>query len=348
MGNLLSYSGITTKIRAMESHFISDSQFREMASLDSVSEAVEYLKRQPSYSEIFSGVEDQNLHRGTIEGMLVLSKYRDFAKLYRFSNLQQRKFLDLYFMHYEVAILKRCLRSALNKQEIDIDLSIFREFFEKHSNLDLIKLSESQSIGELIGNLAGTPFYDLLTHIESTESPTLFDYEMQLDLFYFKTMWKVKNKYLSKSEQKILSQCFGSKLDLLNLQWIYRSKKYYKLAPADIYALLIPLYYRLKKDDIVKLAETASVEEFYALLKGSYYGSLNLPDLTEEPNLEELYAKVLNRIYSLTRQRDPYSVASLNTYLYFKEQEINKIITTIEGIRYGLDPGEIYTLAARN
>lgn len=348
MGSLLSYSGLTTKVRAMERNFISDAHFNEMASLNSVPEAVEYLKHQPAYASIFSGLEDQELHRATIEELLVLSKYQDFTKLYRFSNLSQRKFLDLYFMHYEVAILKRCLRSALDHREIDLDLSMFREFFEKHSNLDLIKLSTSQDMNELIANLSGTPFFDLLTHIENTDSPTLFDYEMQLDLYYFKAIWKIKNKYLSKSEQKILAQCFGTKLDLLNLQWIYRSKKYYELAPADIYALLIPIYYRLKKADIIRLAEAASIEEFYSLLKNTYYGNLSISNLSEYPDLEELYAKVLDRIHSLTRQRNPYSIASLNTYLYFKEQEINKIITLIEGIRYGLDPAEIYSLAARN
>lgn len=348
MGSLLSYSGLTTKVRAMESHFISDAQFHEMSSLETVTDAVEFLKKQPAYAAIFSGLEDQELHRGAIEERLVLSKYQDFAKLYRFSNLSQRKFLDLYFMHYEVAILKRCLRSALDHREIDLDLSMFREFFEKHSNLDLIKLYTSKDMAELIANLNGTPFFDLLTHIENTDSPTLFDYEMQLDLFYFKTIWKIKNKYLSKSEQTILSQCFGAKLDLLNLQWIYRSKKYYKLAPADIYALLIPIYHRLKKADIIRLAEADTIEEFYSLMKNTYYGNLSISNLSEYPNLEELYAKVLDRIHKLTRQKNPYSIASLNTYLYFKEQEINKIITIIEGIRYGLEPAEIYSLAARN
>ncbi|MBT9776193.1 ATPase [Clostridium sp. MCC353] len=348
MGSLLSYSGLTTKVRAMESHFISDAQFHEMSSLETVADAVEFLKKQPAYAAIFSGLEDQELHRGKIEERLVLSKYQDFAKLYRFSNLSQRKFLDLYFMHYEVAILKRCLRSALDHRELDLDLSMFHDFFEKHSNLDLIKLYTSQDMTELIANLNGTPFFDLLTHIENTDSPTLFDYEMQLDLFYFKTMWKIKNKYLSKSEQAILSQCFGAKLDLLNLQWIYRSKKYYELAPADIYALLIPIYHRLKKADIIRLAEADTTEEFYSLLKNTYYGNLSISNLSEYPNLEELYTKVLDRIHKLTRQRNPYSIASLNAYLYFKEQEINKIITIIEGIRYGLEPAEIYSLAARN
>lgn len=49
MGNLLAYSGITTKVRAMQSHLITADQFRQMAALDSVSEAVDYLKRQPAY-----------------------------------------------------------------------------------------------------------------------------------------------------------------------------------------------------------------------------------------------------------------------------------------------------------
>ena len=45
MGGLLSYSGITTKVRAMESHLITDRQFGEMSTLESVSDAVEYLRR---------------------------------------------------------------------------------------------------------------------------------------------------------------------------------------------------------------------------------------------------------------------------------------------------------------
>ena len=53
MGGLLSYSGITTKVRAMESHLITDRQFGEMSTLESVSDAVEYLRRLPAYGMIF-------------------------------------------------------------------------------------------------------------------------------------------------------------------------------------------------------------------------------------------------------------------------------------------------------
>ena len=43
MGSLIAYSGITTKVKAMERWRISDSQFEEMGLLESVPEAVEYL-----------------------------------------------------------------------------------------------------------------------------------------------------------------------------------------------------------------------------------------------------------------------------------------------------------------
>ena len=69
-------------------------------------------------------------------------------------------------------------------------------------------------------------------------------------MFYFKTMWQVMNKKMKASDKKILVQCFGSRMDMLNIQWIYRCKQFYHLAPSDIYAVLIPIQYRLKASDI--------------------------------------------------------------------------------------------------
>lgn len=40
MGSLLSYSGLTTKIRAMQSRLLTDDQYRELAELKSVPQAV--------------------------------------------------------------------------------------------------------------------------------------------------------------------------------------------------------------------------------------------------------------------------------------------------------------------
>lgn len=335
MSGLLAYSGIATKVKAMQSKLLATDKLREMAALESVPEALEYLKRQPAYEDIFRDADDQSFHRSAIEQRLLLSKYRDFTKLYRFSKVSQRKFLDLYFLHYEIAILKRCLRCVLDHRSPDLDLSLFQDFFEKHSHLNLMALSASQTIQDFVSNLGGTVFYELLSDLADTPGTTLFDYELKMDLLYFKTIWK-QSSHLSKKEHEVLTKCFGSKLDVLNIQWIYRSKKYYQLSTADIYALLIPIHYRLRREDVRKLVESDGVDGFFAALKTTSYSSAADSDFCQQPNLEELYEKVLNRIHRLTCQRQPYSIAALNSYLYFKEQEVQRIITVIEGIRYGL------------
>ena len=46
MGNLLSYSGLSTKVRAMQSKLIGEAQFQEIVQMDSVPQVVAYLKKQ--------------------------------------------------------------------------------------------------------------------------------------------------------------------------------------------------------------------------------------------------------------------------------------------------------------
>lgn len=337
--SLLSYSGVSTKVRAMKSHLISDRQLREMAALEDVRSAADYLKNQPAYADIFSDLDDTRLHRSYIEQLLILSTYRDYTKLYRFSNLAQRRFLDLYFNHYEIMIIKRCLRNVMSHTHADLDLSVFRDFFERHSRIDLIRLSQVETMPDFLSVLEGSVYATALNSLPENPPTTLFDYEMRLDLLYFKTLWKI---------DKILEQSFGCQLDLLNIQWIYRSIKYYSLSAADIYALLIPVNYKLKTNEIQHMAEAATPEDFFAILRDTYYGSLSPAALEEKPDLDALHEQVMNRIYAGNSRKHPYSIAVLAAYLYFKEVEQQKIITTIEGIRYGLGASEIISLVMKS
>ena len=68
-------------------------------------------------------------------------------------------------------------------------------------------------------------------------------------------------------------------------------------------------------------------------------GRLDLGNLEKGQSLEEPCREVIDRIYELTSRKEPYSASVLNSYLYFKEREIEKIITTIERIRYGVAAG---------
>lgn len=338
MSGLLSYSGLTTKIRAMQSRLLNDQNFREIVELPNVPAAVSYLRQQPAYTSLFESEDENNLHRGQIERMLRLTIFRDFSKLYRFSNPSQREFLTLYFKRYEISILKTCLNTVFDHRDVTLNLSEFEEFFRCHSQLDISLLTASRNIGELINNLRETEYYAPLERLSSIEHPTLFDYEMTLDLYYFAQIWNDRNKISKKSELDVLTRAWGSKFDMLNLQWIYRSKRYYHMTSADIYALLIPVHYRLGKDTIKALVEAESMGAFSQVLEQTYYAK-HYDTFTVE-TLESMYAAIMKHVLSSASRQNPYSVATLYSYLYHKEHEVNRLIIALECVRYGIAPEE--------
>ena len=187
-------------------------------------------------------------------------------------------------------------------------------------------------------NLKDTEYYAPLRKLKDSQNVTLYDYDLTLNLYYFTTIWKEQKKVLKKADLDLFMRDFGSRIDLLNLQWIYRAKKYYNMKPADIYLLLIPIHYKLSTDLVKELVEAPGLEEFEnAVARTSYARHYNFrQDLT----IEQMYSECLNYLYTVDRRRNPYSIAAVNTYLFLKEEELKKLTTAMECIRYSLTPGE--------
>lgn len=338
MGNLLFYSGLTTKIRAMQKNFLNEDAFREIVELPGIPQAVAYLKQTPSYQDIFAACDESALHRGTIENMLRSAIYRDFTKLYRFSNVSQRHFLALYFKRYEVFLIKKCLNNIFDRRNTSLNLSTFGEFFRKHSQLNLPALAASSTIEEFLSNLQGTDYYRPLNAVRASEHCSLFDYETTLDLFYFSSIWKLKDKLLRKSDLREITDAYGHKFDLLNLQWIYRAKTYYRMTPADIYMLLIPANYKLTTNEITALAEAETADTFHALLAKTYYAR-HWEEFSPD-RLEALYSEVMHRVLSTKARKNPYSMITIYSYLYHREHEVKRLTIALECVRYRVSPAE--------
>ena len=67
MGNVMAYSGLVTKVRAMQAKLLTDQDFENIAALHSVPEAVEYLKGKPAYADALNRMDDTLYHRGNVE-----------------------------------------------------------------------------------------------------------------------------------------------------------------------------------------------------------------------------------------------------------------------------------------
>ncbi|MGF7144630.1 V/A-type H+-transporting ATPase subunit C [Anaerotaenia torta] len=334
MDSAISYSGINTKVKAMHSKLISKADYEKITNLETVADFVAFLKRHPGYAEFLRHYDERQVHRGEAERVLFNTLFIDYAKIYRFANDIQRQDLELVFFRYEINVLKTCIRLIHSSEKV-YDLSAFQQFFSRHSQINAALLSSSRSIDEYIQNLKGTQYYKLLSKLNAKPDLTSFDYEMTLDVYYFTRSWKLKDSLLRGKNRTAFTQRMGTEIDLLNIMWIYRSKKMYDMNSAQIFTYLIPVNYKLSISQLSRLVQAATTEEFLNALQTTRY-KFFIPFL-KDGSMEREYSRIIDKIYLVNIARYPASMTQVNYYLFCKGMEIQRLTSALECIRYGLD-----------
>lgn len=143
---------------------------------------------------------------------------------------------------------------------------------------------------------------------------------------------------MKKKELGHFKEAYGTKIDLLNIMWIYRSRHFFHMETTSIYAHLIPVQYRLKQADVKALVEADSPEAFSSAVSHTCYGRCSLDFSAAQQ--QETYSHIRQQVQHKAAARDPYSVATVISYLYDKEHEVDKITTALECVRYGLSQEE--------
>lgn len=334
MSHSISYSGINTKVKAMSSKLINKEDFEKIISFENVADLIAYLKNHPGYQDIFHQYDEHEVHREQAERLFIHGLYHDYTKLYRFGNEEQRLALKLVFFRYEVNVLKACIRLIYNQEKM-YDLSLFYPFFSKHSKINVTALSSSNSIEEYVQNLKGTKYYPIFTRMLAKGITASFDYEMQLDVYFFMRSWRLKEKMLTGDNRKAFIIRLGAEIDMNNIMWIYRSKLMYDMGPAEIFAYLIPVTYQLTKSQLSRLVNSASMNEFTSILNDTPYKLFY--HAIKNGNIENEYNKAIDKIYKLNTMKYPNSMSCISYHLYLKDLEIARLTTAIECIRYHLD-----------
>ena len=213
MGSVLSYSGISTKIRAMSSHLVTDEQLQEIVRFSDVPQVAAYLKKTPEYAKAWSDLDENNLHRGEIEKLLKKSIFGNFSRIYNFANKEQRKFLALYSKRYEIRVLKEIMTNLFDHRSTDpVDMSPYRDFFLHHSKLDIDRVAGAGNMDEFMTALKGNEFYAPLQSVYENGNGLLFDYGMALDLYYFNQIWSVRKKLFKGNDLDEITKAYGEKL----------------------------------------------------------------------------------------------------------------------------------------
>ena len=171
----------------------------------------------------------------------------------------------------------------------------------------------------------------ILKKYQKQEDINVFEVENEMDKLYFETLYDTIKKEAN------LKKIIGSEIDLLNVLWIFRIKKYYNFEVQKLENILIKRYYKLNPKILNKLTCINSFEELKEVMQETVYKSV----FTDEEDLEENIDRYLYNINKKIFRNDTMSMAYIWGYINMVEYENNDIINTIEGIRYNMEKKEI-------
>ncbi len=219
MLNRLKYPALNAKMKCMYSANLSKDELKELLGLNNLKEAIYFLKTKfPSLENI-----NEQMHRKELEQELNNLFIIDILKLYKYLNKNENKIFIQFLSKYEINCVKNVFRNVTTNRDSKIYLKNIDNWTNRiFSNIDGInQITEEKEFLELI---KGEDYYKIFkTYEEIIEDAPLEDIEVELDKFYFKETYK-----LAKKENKELQDMLGTEIDLLNIIWIYRSKKYFK------------------------------------------------------------------------------------------------------------------------
>ncbi|MBO5069885.1 MAG: V-type ATPase subunit [Roseburia sp.] len=337
---LLQYSGLVTKTKAMHGELLPEEELCRLMEYETVEEIIAFLRESKGYAPIFKS-HDEMHHRAQVEAVMDDSLYSDYMRLYRFAGGEQRKGLEILFFRYEVNVLKNCLKH-MEQGGREYNLGYLNLFFDRHSCYDTAALTRATNMAELIAALSGTRYEKLMGRLQENPQLSGADYEMQLDIYYYRTVWKMKDKLTNRRTKQIFTRVLGTEIDWLNIMWMYRFKRFYHRKPTDIYADMIPVSYRLKKKELQKMLETEKLEEFVEVLGHTAYFTDKDPVVSLGDEIT--FRLVMEKTYRQICRAYPMSLAPVLWYLYNKENEIDDLTTILEGVRYRIPPKEIQEL----
>ena len=133
-----------------------------------------------------------------------------------------------------------------------------------------------------------------------------------------------------------LKDIIGTEIDILNLQWIYRSKKYFKYDVSETEKVLIPRGYKLNSKEIKELIKAESNELISKIEATEYKGIVR-----NEENIYYDFDRFLYRKNMKYFTKAKFDFVIVVCYFNILGFEIKNIINIIESIRYKSDKAEL-------
>jgi V/A-type H+-transporting ATPase subunit C len=343
MNQLAKYSFANAKIRAMLSYLLTPETFNLLLESRDLDAALDILKKT-RYGAVIERdkSEDQNIVH--LENAILkydLSIYRKVEDM--LPGKAEKEFVFLLRQRYEMEELKVFLRIWHQKMSVSWEDYIVapRICFD----IDFKKLLAAVSVEEFILLLDHTPYTAALLggREKYKEKNSSFYLEAALDLDYYRRLMSCIDGF-TPVDKKVARRILGIEIDMENINWLIRLRKYYSLGIGDMLEWFIPGGQRINKEAVRKYYVTDGLTKVVESVSLGPYAKIK--ELAQEnvALIENfLYDILLHQVKS-TLAGFPFTIGTVMGYLILKRQETRSLISLLNAKRYGWRKEEITSL----
>lgn len=323
----MAYYALATKIATKKGRILNKNDWNKYLDCSTVEQLTHLLKSNSEFGKAFKDIPSDNLDRDDLETVLLRFKTLEIENLLHYFSGPYKEFIKTILMEAEIQDLSLIIRKITKGESLE---KIEERFVHSriYTNLNFEELVNFNSVDQIIQKLKGTPYYNGLSNFTKEDALSReFHIEMKMYLALYKSLFE-KTEKLKKDDQKAVKQVLGVKIDLLNIQWIYRAKKYYEISPEEIFIYSLAGGTVLGYNRLKKLCY-ATVEEFKKLLKDFLRN-----DIFKDLNDADINVVIDSYMLDYLKKNSFDNIGTALSFIYMLNIIINDLTSITEGIQY--------------
>ncbi len=334
MNQVGKYSFANAKIRAMLSQIISAEELVRLAEARDLHELSELLKGT-AYRDLAAGLAGSNPDFLNFEKNTLSENLHSLWKIYRaLPGEPEKEFVLLLLQRFEIEQLKTVLR--IWHKRIPVDPAEYLAGEKIVFDIDYKAILNAQNVEEIIVMLDDFPYRKALIQAKDKfkAKNSCFYLEAGLDRDYYTRLVEATEKF-SSMDREIARRVLGVEIDIENINWLIRLRKYYSLGMAEMLEWFIPGGMRIDKDTIrsfyasdglPKVVESVSLGP-YAKIKEMFQDNANL--------IEGFLYEILLGEVRKCLAGFPFTIGTVLAYSVLKRKETRNVVSLAYAKAYG-------------
>jgi V/A-type H+/Na+-transporting ATPase subunit C len=340
MRQLSKYSFANAKIRAMLSYLLHPDDFNRLLEARDRQEALDILRKTP-YSSCLENLKGQENDEVLLEKELLKNDLRIYQKIEgALPGKQEEDLVALLRQSYELEEVKVFVRLWHKKITGSWEDHVVQPKIS--FDIDFRRLLSAPNIEEFILLLNSTPYAPALSVARDKykEKNSSFYLEAALDLDYYQRLLSCIEK-LSGVDKGVARRILGIEVDIENINWLIRLRKYHSLGIGDMLEWFIPGGQWVKKEGVRRYYATDGLAKVIESVSLGPYSKIK--ELAEEnvALVESFLFKILLDQVKKALAGFPFTIGTVMGYLILKRRETRNIISLLNAKLYGWPKAEI-------